>query len=99
MKDIRLENKHFSLVIDSNCKAKSLLHKISGTECLMVGENLALFSLVEERPYNNEIKLAHPNKRTTFGANRVRRENDKLIVGFELIDFEAVVEVKSPPDT
>lgn len=54
----------------------------------------AVFSLTEDRPYNNEIKLAHPNKRTTFSANRLRIENDQLIVGFELIEFEAVVDIQ-----
>ena len=94
---IRLENEQFCLVLGSDCKAVSLLHKASGCECLMEGQEIALFSLTEERPYNNEIKLAHPNKRTTFQANRVRMEGDKLIVGFELVTFEAVVSVKIAP--
>lgn len=94
---IRLENEQFCLEIGRDCVAESLVHKATGTECLVTGENVALFSLTEERPYNNEIKLAHPNKRTTFQANRVRLEGDKLIVGFELVTFEAVVEVKTAP--
>ncbi len=59
---------------------------------------MALFSLTQERPYNNEIKLMNPNKRTTFAANRVRRDGDKLIVGFEVVAFEAVVEIKEKDD-
>lgn len=94
---ICLENEYFCLELGSDCIARSLVHKASGEECLMAGEETALFSLTEERPYNNEIKLAHPNKRTTFQANRVRREGDRLIVGFELVTFEAVVEVKIAP--
>ena len=94
MESIRLENERFCLQIGNNCVAESLVHKATGTECLMTGENIALFSLTEERPYNNEIKLAHPNKRTTFQANRVRLQGNQLIVGFELVTFEAIVEVK-----
>lgn len=93
MSNIIVENKKFSLVISEECKALSLVLKSTGEECLSVGEELPLFTLTEERPYNNEIKLAHPNKRTTFRANRVRREGNRLIIGFELITFEAVVEV------
>lgn len=92
--DIILENREFCLTIGSNCIAESLIHKATGTDCLLQGEEIALFSLTEERPFNNEIKLAHPNKRTTFQANRVRQEGNKLIVGFELVGFEAIVEVK-----
>lgn len=92
--DIIIENKELCLTLGEDCITKSLICKKTGEECLMQGVNLPLFSLTEDRPYNNEIKLAHPNKRTTFQANRVRREGNSLIVGFELIKFEARVEIK-----
>ncbi|MFA7636989.1 MAG: hypothetical protein WCX81_04425 [Monoglobales bacterium] len=95
---IVLENKHFCLKIDKFCVAQSLVYKSNGEECIAVEEKLPLFSLAEERPYNNEIKLAHPNKTTTFHANRVRIEGDKLIVGFELLGWEAVVRLNIKDD-
>ena len=95
--DIILENKHFCLTIGGDCCAKSLVYKTSGQECLDTREDVALFSVTQPRPYNNEIKLAYPNKRTTFQANRVRKEGDRLIVGFEITPYEAVVEVKQTP--
>ena len=91
---IIFENEKFILELSSECIVKSLKLKSNGEECIFTDAPLSFFSLTEERPYNNEIKLAHPNKRTTFQANRVRMENGKLIVGFELICFEAVVDVK-----
>lgn len=91
---IVLENEAFRLELSPECVAKSLVLKSNGESCLFSDALLPFFTLTEERPYNNEIKLAYPNKRTTFDANRVRMENGKLIVGFELIDFEAVVDVK-----
>ncbi|MEA4889418.1 MAG: hypothetical protein VB070_08135 [Clostridiaceae bacterium] len=97
VQDIIIENGFFKLVIGGNCLTKSLVHKPTGEECLAVGEEIALFSVTQERPFNNEVKLAHPNKRTTFQANRVRREGNKLIVGFEITPFEAVVEIKEAP--
>lgn len=95
--DLIIENENLRLVVGGDCVTKSLMHKPSGQECLVAGEGIALFSVTQERPFNNEVKLAHPNKRTTFQANRVRREGDKLIVGFEITPFEAVVAVKETP--
>ena len=95
--EVILENDIFRLVLTPDCVAESLVLKSNGEECIHTAETLPFFSLTEERPYNNEIKLAHPNKRTTFQANRVRMEEGKLIVGFELIHFEAVVDVRVAP--
>ena len=93
MREIILENKRFRLVINEDCTAQSLIHKASGQECLMQDQEIALFSVTQPRPFNNEVKLAHPNKKTTFQANRVQLDGDKLIVGFEITPFEAVVQV------
>jgi len=97
LKQFVIENETFALYLRSDCVAEHLIHKATGIECLMEGEETALFSLTEQRPFNNEIKLAHPNKRMTFQANRVRMEENRLIVGFELVTFEAIVEVKIAP--
>ncbi len=91
---IVIENELYKLVINSECRAESLIFKPLNEECLFTDKKIPLFSITEKRPYNNEIKLAYPNKRTIFNANRIRRENDKLIIGFELILFEAVVKIK-----
>lgn len=88
------ENDVFRLVLTSDCIAQSLTLKSNGEECICTSEKQPVFSLTEERPYNNEIKLAYPTKRTKFEANRVRQDGQKLIVGFELLDFEAIVDVK-----
>jgi len=90
---IFIQNENFVLRVNDNCIAESLIFKKTGEECLCETESVPLFSLTEERPYNNEMKLAHPSKKTTFNANRIRREGNRLIIGFELITFEAVVEV------
>jgi len=96
-RDIVLENNAFRLVISEDCQARSLILKATGEECLMQNEEIALFSVTQDRPFNNEVKLAHPNKRTTFQANRVRREGNQLIVGFEITPFEAVIGIKEEP--
>ncbi|MBP3437674.1 MAG: hypothetical protein J6K61_07215 [Clostridia bacterium] len=90
---IILENKSFALTLGADCVAESLICKANGEECLMPGKRISLFSVTQPRPFNNEVKLAHPNKRTTFQANRVRKEGDSLIVGFEITPFEAEIAV------
>jgi len=89
---IVLENKKFSLTINPDCSLESLIYKSLNEECLYQGEKFSAFAITEERPYNNEIKLAYPNKKLTFQGNRIRKEDNKLIIGFELVLFEAVVE-------
>lgn len=93
MNAIILENAKMRLVINEECKAESLVLKADGEE-LLADEKLPLFSVTQERPFNNEIKLIYMNKRTTYPANRVRREGNRLIVGFELAPYEAAVEYK-----
>lgn len=98
MKQFVIENKRFKLIINEDATAESLIFKPSGEECLYDKKRIPLFSVTEKRPFNNEIKLAYPNKRTTFCANRVIREGDVLRIGFELILFEAVVRIKERDD-
>lgn len=91
---IVLENRLCRLVIGEDALVQSLTVKSTGEECLRQGEDVAMFSVTQERPFNNEVKLAHPNKRTTFQANRVSMEDGKLIVGFEIVPVEAVIDVR-----
>ena len=93
-KNIIFENSVMRLEINDKCVATSLKYKPTGEECLSKEAPMPLFSVTQKRPFNNEIKLIYMNKRTTYPANRVRLEGDRLIVGFELAPYEAVVEVK-----
>jgi len=95
--DIVIENEQFKLVIGSNAIARSLILKSTGEECLKQDESIALFSVTQERPYHNELKLGHPNKKTTFQADAISRKGDQLIVGFELLPYEAVIRVRETP--
>ncbi len=95
---IIFENRWFRLTIDSACVSQSLIFKPSGEECLMCDEDISLFSVTQNRPYHNEIKLSHPNKLTTYQADRVRIEDGKLVVGFEIIPCEAIVDVNEQDD-
>ena len=97
MNHIYLENDIFRLTVGEDCAAKSLLVKTSGEELLAEGADVPLFSGTQERPYNTEIKLIHMNKQTTFPANRVRMEDGKLILGFDITPLEAVPDVKIAP--
>lgn len=91
---IIIENIRCRLTLDSDCIVRSLIIKETGEEVLKQGEEMAFFSVTQERPYNNEVKLAYPNKRMTFQGNSLCREGNRLIIGFEIIPYKAVVEVK-----
>ncbi len=95
--DIIIENEQFRLIVGSDAVAKSLKLKSNNEECLMPGANMALFSVTQERPYHNEIKLGHPNKKTTYQADTIWREGNQLFVGFELIPYKAVFNVEETP--
>ena len=92
--DIVLENARLKLTLGEDAVVKSLKVKPSGEECIDATERLSLFAVTQDRPFNNEIKLTYPNAETTYPANRLRREGDELIAGFEIAPYEARVKVR-----
>ena len=96
-----LENEVFLLVLSADGCAESLILKSSGEECLCPGVKEPFFSVTQERPFNNEIKLAHPNKRTTYYANGIKAqptaEGKRITVSFSLAPYEAIVDVRIAP--
>ena len=96
--DVVIENRQMRLVIGSDAIVKSLVHKPTGIECLAPGKRVPLSTITEPRPYQNEVKLAYPNKRTIFKANAVRLEGSTLTIGYELIPWEATVSVRIAED-
>ena len=95
--DVTFENAAFRLTLGDDAVAKSLAVKATGEECLSDAGPTPLFSVTQERPFNNEIKLIHMNKRTTYPAISARRDGNALIVGFKLAPYEAVIEVDVKP--
>ena len=71
---IIIENARLRLVIGEDAVAKSLISLETREELLNPNELIPFCSITEERPFNNEIKLAHPNKWMRFNANRARLE-------------------------
>lgn len=96
--DIVFENSRFVLTVGDDAVAKSLRLKSTGEELLDLRDPTPLFSVTQPRPFNNEIKLAYPNVRTTYPANRIRRDGNRLTVGFEIAPYEAAVDVKITDD-
>ena len=92
MSFVILENKVFRWEIDEHACAQSLILKTSGEE-LLSKSRFPLFSVTQDRPFNNENKLIYMNKRTSNKANRLQQKGCELIVGFEVAPFEAIVEV------
>lgn len=63
-RDVVIENARMKLVIGGNARAKSLVVKATGQEMLDLTEDIPVFSVVQDRPFNNEVKLLFANKRT-----------------------------------
>ena len=96
--EVSFENARFRLTVGDDAIVKSLKLKATGEELLDLRDPTPLISVTQARPFNNEIKLKYPHRRTTYSANRIRREEDRLVVGFEIAPYEAVVSVKSTDD-
>jgi hypothetical protein len=92
--DIVLENAEMRLVISSSGTARSLIHKASGQECLVRDVDAPMFTLTQDRPYDNELQLAYPAEVTHFPAAQVKRDGDNLLVEFNLIGYSASITVK-----
>ena len=95
--DIVVENNDFKLVVGTNACVKSLIVKASGEECVDANLETPLVASIQERPFNNEVKLIHPHKRTMYPACALRREGDKLVASFAHRQYEAVVALKIAP--
>jgi len=92
--DVVVGNARFTLTIGADAVPKSLVVKATGEEMLAPARGRPLFSVTQERPFNNEVKLSYPNARTTYRATSVRREGDLLRVAFEQARYEALVRVR-----
>ncbi len=92
--NIIIENKEMRLLIGRNGYVKSLIHKPTGQECLKTDSNVPAFTLTQNRPYDNELQLAHPAKSKTFAADTIFWENGDLIVGFEPEKNRATIGIK-----
>ena len=89
--DIIIENAEMKLILSRQGTAKNLIHKATGQACLIKGLSLPVFSITQDRPYDDEVQLAYPAKRKTFGSNSIHRVGDDLVVGFELTEYEATI--------
>ena len=95
MNDIVIETESFRLVLGGDGRARSLVLKANGEEMLEATGDIPFATSTQDRPFNNETKLFHPNRRTTYPANRIRREGDRLVIGFDTAPYETVVEVRT----
>ena len=92
--DVTVGNSKFTLTIGDDAVPKSLVVKATGEEMLAPARGRPLFSVTQERPFNNEVKLSYPNARTTYRAKSVKREGDVLRIAFEQAQYEALVKVQ-----
>ena len=58
-----LETETFRLTLGKDAIAKSLVIKSNNEEMLVKDSDIPLFTVTQERPFNNEIKLQHRMER------------------------------------
>ena len=92
------ENARMKLVVGDDARVESLVVKATGEEMVAEGERLPLMTAEQDRPYHNEVKLIHPNKRVVYPAKAVRREGDVLTVDFDCEPFSTEFSVKLTDD-
>ena len=93
-----VETRAFKLTINPDATARSLIVKATGEECLLADEKIPVFASTQIRPFNNEIRLVQQAKRTTYPANRIRREGDLLYMGFDTAPYQVTVRVTETPE-
>lgn len=92
--DVVIENAKFRLTVGGNAVVKSLVMKKSGEELVDASSEIPLFTSVQERFWDDELKMIHPNRRRTLRAASLRRDGNRLEVGFEFVPYRAFVELK-----
>ena len=88
-----LETETFRLTVGKDAIVRSLVIKKTNEEMLLKDAGVPLFSVTQDRPFNNETKLQHPNTRTTYKADSLSWDGERLTVGFDTAPYEAVVKV------
>ncbi len=91
---IIIQNRLCKLVLQRSGRPRSLTLLATGEELLDAAQQLALFTVTQERPFQNEVKLSHPNKRTVFSAVSVDLQDEHtLLVRFETVPVQALIRV------
>jgi len=96
--DVTVSNRRFTLVLGDDATAKSLVLKATGEELVDASLGTSLFSVTQDRFFNNEIKLAYQCRQVTLPANSLRRDGDDLVVGFETVPYRARVHLRIDDD-
>jgi hypothetical protein len=96
--DVVIENDQIRLIISGDATAKSLIFKPGNEECLVKGISIPVSTITGNRPYQHNLLLTYSTQKTTFNANSVRREGDKLIIRYDLITWETVIKMDIKPD-
>ena len=91
--DVVIENAEMRLLISNDGKARSLIHKATGEECLITNADVPLCAITQYRPYDNENFLMFPAKPRTFPANKIERNGNELRIEFQDTYDIAIIEL------
>lgn len=89
---IILENESVLFTVGRNGNALSLIDKKNNEELLSEDET-SLFSVTQDRFFDNELKLMYPSGRISVPSDSIRFEDGCFIAGFSPLPYEAVIRV------
>src|SRR5579863_1740576 len=72
-----VENAEMRLVVSPDGSPQSLIHKVTGQECLARDASIPMFTVTQDMPYDNELVAIYPAKVMHFPADRVSRDGDR----------------------
>ncbi|MBE6715972.1 MAG: hypothetical protein E7573_03540 [Ruminococcaceae bacterium] len=94
---IIIENESISLTIGKDGKVYSLKY-IPSNEELLCDTKTSMFTVTQERFFDNELKLIYPSRRINIPSDRIRIENGRLVAGFSPLCYEALIKVEDKKD-
>ncbi len=88
-----LKNENAVFTVGKNAKALSLKLNSSKKE-LLCDSDTPLFTVTQDRFFNNELKLMHTAREVTAESSSLRYENGKFIAAFDKLPYEAVIDIE-----
>lgn len=95
-KTLEFETKRMRLILSADGRVVSLRRLPDGEELVDPEEYCPFCTITQPRPYQNEVKLSHPNKRTTYPVEKIERDEtdpNLLHITFAVVPAKADVRV------
>lgn len=90
MDSVVFENDKFVLIINNKCIVRSLINKSNGEECINTDIKLPLITITKRGLIDKESNFNH----ITFAASKLSKTGNFLIVEFDMISIQIIIEAE-----